>query len=373
MVGVRGISEVLESRVADAANWSAKSWLEGLELTNPVLVALSREAVFSAVKATEGSAVKATEGVAAAGRVSEKLKIDAAKERGRAQLETLIQELGKETDDGPALPKSALLDLLQGAAAQLASATLTAAEAPVPEDFDGLEFYLTSVTPSALRLALSAQNLGGLTDQVWAGVHKLRAGAKQDALVLQEKFQQDGAGLMSYSGLSEFFSGLEGKIGAPDANVEAAMAADHCKRPDSHQQFTTKNYEITTTSEEEWLFVASPEGRTFPEEMKLNRALEMQQQNVLDPKDDLAKLLRSGARKRTPLGRTAIEELVKAKNDQLDRLGEPPLRVYEAYGARLYTGPLFQKYVRGPQPRGPLHRESLNASPPPWQAGWRLH
>ena len=61
---------------------------------------------------------------------------------------------------------------------------------------------------------------------------------------LQAKFLQDGAGVMSYSGLSTFFRGLEGKIGAPDPNVLSAMRSEHTERGDCGEPFTTPNYEV---------------------------------------------------------------------------------------------------------------------------------
>ena len=37
------------------------------------------------------------------------------------------------------------------------------------------------------------------------------------------------------------------------------MEQDHCGKPDSHIEFTTGNYGVTTTSAVEWHFVVNPE------------------------------------------------------------------------------------------------------------------
>ena len=322
---------VADARAAAVGKWSPGDWLQSLDLTISVTKALSQERIYSAVLTTDGES---------ASNSAAKLKADAAKERARTKLEALLDELRKDDE----LPTLALVDVLKDAASTLAHSALPTGVA-VPDDFDGLDFYREKVTTQALQLALDGHGLGGLTRPIWDGVMKLKSNAAADAVVLQDKFQQQGAGLMSYAGLSEFFSGLEGKIGAPNANVEAEMAAEHCKRPDSHYEFTTWNYEITSTSDKEFNFVAYPENKIFPVEAKLLRAEEAERSNSLDREPGLAELLRSGARKRTPLTRAQLEETLLAKNKELvEELSEPPVQVFEAIAARLYTGPLFEKY-----------------------------
>ena len=61
---------------------------------------------------------------------------------------------------------------------------------------------------------------------------------------LQQKFLDDGAGTLEYSGLSSFFGGLEAKIGAPDPKVYAAMEREHRAAGDSQRKFVTANYGV---------------------------------------------------------------------------------------------------------------------------------
>jgi len=61
---------------------------------------------------------------------------------------------------------------------------------------------------------------------------------------LQQKFLEDGAGTLEYSGLSSFFGGLEAKIGAPDPKVYEAMEREHQLQRDSRRKFITANYGV---------------------------------------------------------------------------------------------------------------------------------
>lgn len=93
---------------------------------------------------------------------------------------------------------------------------------------------------------------------------------------MQSRFLQEGAGLLSYSGLNTFFGGLAAKIGEPHPDVGEEMRKEHCERPDSNELFTTGNFGVTTTSAIEHAFVTSPEsppaglGFTWPSEAKLD-------------------------------------------------------------------------------------------------------
>ena len=105
----------------------------------------------------------------------------------------------------------------------------------------------------AMRL-LSGSLMRRLVDELWDAAAKL---SEEDVVVggsheLHGKFLEDGAGLLSYSGLDTFFAGLEGKIGAPSPDARAAMAAEHTERADSDEDFHTDNYGVTTRSSVEW-------------------------------------------------------------------------------------------------------------------------
>eukprot|EP00960_Hanusia_phi_P029553 748018-Hanusia_phi.AAC.1 len=124
-----------------------------------------------------------------------------------------------------------------------------------------------------------------------------------------------GAGVtMVYANLSEFHKGLESAIGLPNPRHAAGMRDEHCSRADSKQLFTASNYGISSTPQQEWEYVVSPEeGKEYPGE------------------------LTAGAEH----GRTRqrIEDLLKK-----DKIVKAQLSAEELIGLRLYTGPMFVKY-----------------------------
>ena len=135
---------------------------------------------------------------------------------------------------------------------------------------------------------------------------------------MQEKFLQDGAGLLNYSGLEAFFGGLERIVGSPKPNVIEAMAADHCESVDSKEDFTANNYEVTTTSEMEWRFVAEPDhpdiaNGTFPAERKPL----------------------SYAMRRKPMSKSSLDRLREETNKELLKINEKKLIREELIAARL--------------------------------------
>lgn len=192
-----------------------------------------------------------------------------------------------------------------------------------------------------------------ITSAVVEGVEKLAAARAASGNELQAKFVEDGAGMLSYGGLNTFYGGLEGKIGAPNPRVMVAMAAEHEEAADSHEKVTTSNYELTTTSAIEWAFVATPdcEPRTgWPAEERLRRAHAQSASSVGRSAGDEA-LIASGARMRAPMPLDELRALIAERNEQLAALSEPPLELVEAYGARLYTGPLCVSKLRIRAPR----------------------
>ena len=73
----------------------------------------------------------------------------------------------------------------------------------------------------------------------------------------------------------DFYSGLSKAVGYPQPNLRPAMEREHVRMLDSDIEFTTSNYEITTTSAIEWKFSASPESPPaggFPKEQKILKA-----------------------------------------------------------------------------------------------------
>ena len=73
---------------------------------------------------------------------------------------------------------------------------------------------------------------------------------------------QDGAGGSKFSGelkggpLDDFYKGVTGVCGEPDADIEKGMREEHTERNDSNLEFSTSNYGITTTPSREWLLVS---------------------------------------------------------------------------------------------------------------------
>jgi ankyrin repeat protein len=72
---------------------------------------------------------------------------------------------------------------------------------------------------------------------------------------------QDGAGGSKFSGelkggpLEDFYKGVTGVCGPPDADIEKGMREEHTERPDSHVEFSTSNYGVQTTPSKEWALV----------------------------------------------------------------------------------------------------------------------
>ena len=165
-----------------------------------------------------------------------------------------------------------------------------------------------------------------IVDQVTRDVEALVAHNEVTPEQMQGKFLQEGASMMDYGNLSSFFGGLEGKIGGPNPKVYQTMASEHtAKGGDRHEHFTTGNYGVTTTSAIEWAFVATPDERPvgdWPRETRLG----------------------GKAERRESMPLAELERLVAEHASRLRDMGEEPLLLQEALGARLYTGPLFVKY-----------------------------
>ncbi len=111
---------------------------------------------------------------------------------------------------------------------------------------------------------------------------------------------------MSCGNISDFLSGLTGRIGDPYLDFEHAMEAEHCHRDDSETLFTTRNYQIETCSKREWNIIVHGEPTA---DMHMGRKI-----------PSIAELL----------------ELQVTVDAKLSRV--------EVIAVVLYTGPLFEKY-----------------------------
>ena len=180
---------------------------------------------------------------------------------------------------------------------------------------------------------------------------------------------------MQMHGLDAFFGGLEGLVGAPRNNMLDAMVADHTKRADSRLPFTTGNYGITTTSNIEWRFVYEPDQSQAEQESGEGEGEQGEGEGeeagthtsgveVISsawPAESEARLPnRAHCRKPRPL--SEFTEAMDEKNAQLQAVKQPPMTTEELIGARLYTGPLFEKYnavLRGVNSTVPFLRSQL--------------
>uniref|UniRef100_A0A7S2D976 Uncharacterized protein n=1 Tax=Haptolina brevifila TaxID=156173 RepID=A0A7S2D976_9EUKA len=195
--------------------------------------------------------------------------------------------------------------------------------------------------------------LPALADTLWAATETLASARAATGAELQDKFLLDGAKLMNYdkAGLNSFFGGLERKIGVPNPKVRQGMQSEHTQRSDSPHEFSTSNYGVTTTSATEWAFVAEPDAsRAWPTEVKLLLSLQEAREAEGQIKPQWPKLqgrsglLAAGARGRTSLSLSELEERLNTQNAALAAHQQDPLTLDEAIGGRLYTGPLYVKY-----------------------------
>ena len=131
---------------------------------------------------------------------------------------------------------------------------------------------------------------------------------------------------LDFGPLSLLDTGLEGLIGLPQGQPEAAMRAEHCSSPDSDVEFKSSGASTKiSTSRHEWKcvvdFTSAPEGFEHP-----------------------VPGVEGATRRFLPL--RELEELVAQKNAELEARGFPHMRVtlWEAVAARLYTSPMYFKY-----------------------------
>ncbi len=64
---------------------------------------------------------------------------------------------------------------------------------------------------------------------------------------------------MSYGVIEDFYAGFSDRVGMPNLDFFCEMRREHCERAGCNTQFTTDNYEITTTPRQEWLYVVGDE------------------------------------------------------------------------------------------------------------------
>jgi hypothetical protein len=170
---------------------------------------------------------------------------------------------------------------------------------------------------------------------------------------LSQKFASDPKTFeLSFGGRAEFFEGLESFIGTANPKIDETMRKEHAEHADSDKDWGTANYGITITSYIEFQFVCDHECKdeklenvwkklgifTWPVETK----------NLPDEE-----------RGRQPVSLVSFKDELNEKNDELKRINMTCLQLCELVGARLYTGPMFEKYS------AVLRGGSLTAKQPP--------
>ncbi len=164
---------------------------------------------------------------------------------------------------------------------------------------------------------------------VSAGLKKLkgRAASRFGSEVqeyINSKFTLDGAFVGKFATLDDFYKGPEELIGTPNPKIMQGMHAEHCLRGNSRTEFTTGNYNLTTTPTTEWEFVVEPrDGVAYPHTPK---------EKAQWPK---------GMGWKGKSGRKAEDVEVIMQRKQVTLAG---LLKMEVIALRLYTGPMFVLY-----------------------------
>lgn len=221
----------------------------------------------------------------------------------------------------------------------LARAVEEALESEVPQGKAPLEFFKGGdLSQGRVRELLESARMGGLAETVCKALEGLR---KQHTVhEMCDKFKQDDLVMLEFASLSSFFGGLEGKIGAPDPDVQEKMRGEHKRGPKFNEDqecdrwFTTPNYKIRTTSRIEFDFVDNPENGLKSEVHG----------TTTWPAEDTAELRQKRTEARKPMPRAELEQKRTELNQKLKELKQDALVWEEVVAARLYTGPLFVKY-----------------------------
>jgi hypothetical protein len=119
----------------------------------------------------------------------------------------------------------------------------------------------------------------------------------------------EGIRMAKFGSIEDFHTGIAGQIGLPNPNLMGGMEAEHCKRPDSEDEFQPGNYDTTTTPAQEWLVVTD-----------------------------------EGEAKRVSIGKRCVQTLKELRENPL--VQKAKLRDEELLALLLYTGLHFNLCVR---------------------------
>ena len=210
-----------------------------------------------------------------------------------------------------------------------------------------------------------------LVDEIDTAVGRLTATKYATAgELLSDKFQVNKH-TMKVGNFSAFHAGLEGLIGRPSPSLDESVQREHSDGPDAHDAFRTSNFEMTTTSEIEWFFVASPGSapatfKMVPEFLAAaaasaapaalpaasasaaasaaapSHALNFSEWHAAAHEVSVSGWpveKAGGGQRRRPLPPTHFEADLREKNLELARMGVRPLQRVEIVATRMYTGP----------------------------------
>ena len=99
-----------------------------------------------------------------------------------------------------------------------------------------------------------------VTALVLDGWKKMKAEGTSTAEEVNSKFMMtEGAFTGKFAPLSDFYRGIEGKLGQPNPRLSEAMAKEHCARANAAALFVTPNYGLCTSPRWEWHWVLDPD------------------------------------------------------------------------------------------------------------------
>ena len=158
-----------------------------------------------------------------------------------------------------------------------------------------------------------------------AELRQLRASGSRTAIShVNSKFCLDGAYVGQFATLNDFFRGPEVLIGTPNPKVLEGLETEHCRRRNADTEFTTPNYNVTTTPRLEWEFVVCPRAGF---------------RYAHTPKDKSRWPANSGWKGEEGRDIVPLETFM-----EMQEVKQADLKKSEVTGMRLYTGPTYVLY-----------------------------
>ena len=151
---------------------------------------------------------------------------------------------------------------------------------------------------------------------------------------------------LTFGDVTTMYKGLSSLVGPCPDDMSEAVRCEHCECDDSHLEFLTGNYGVRTTSAIEYHFVVDPDPKRHANSMRLgDRDGRADGRDFEWPFEEKLRADESQRHRcRVAKPPKAFDGERKDLNAQLDRLGLQAIKDVEFHCARLYTGPLFEKY-----------------------------